>query len=152
LLHGADELRRLVLERVRIVCVDRQDGMTGFGVPQQRVGQPGRELVKGVARRVTVTNQLQRFVAPERFDVTCTSAIGAFDNHPDQWSGIERCPAVCNRSDDEQPLMRLQVEGNLHGELAVGGEHGIMINRHRVPSQFVAYRAPSTQSSEVQSL
>ncbi len=77
LLHRTDEFGRLVLKRVGIVGVDREDGVTGLSVLQQRIRQPGGELVERIAWRVPVAQELKRFVTPERFDVSCSGAIRA---------------------------------------------------------------------------
>ena len=119
LLHRADEFGRLVLKRVGIVGVDRQDGVAGFGVFEQRVRQPGREFVERIAWRMTKTQELKRFVTPERFDVSCAGAIRALGNLADERRGVERGAAVCDRTDDEQPLTRLEVERDFDGEIAV---------------------------------
>ena len=139
LLHRTDEFGRLILKRVGIVGVDRQDRMTRFSMLQQRIRQPGGELFERIAWRMPVTQELKRFVTPERFDVSCSSSIRTLRNPANKRSSVERRAAVCNRTDDEQPLMRLEVEGDFHGELAVCGERGVMVCSHSAQSRLVAY-------------
>ena len=63
--------------------------------------------------------ELERFVTPECFDVRRAGAIGRFGHVADERRGVERDAAVCERSDDEEPLPRLDVERDFDREIAV---------------------------------
>ena len=118
-MKGAHDLRRLVLQQVR----DRSHRWTArrgrastcsvsaFG---SQVENSLNELVGACANRV----KQQRFVAPEDFDERRTGPIGARGDMPDERRRLER-HAGRERSEDDEPLAWLQVQGNPDGEFAV---------------------------------
>ena len=119
LLERAGQIGRLVLQQIGVVGIDRQDGVAGLRMLGERFGQPGRELTERVAPRVAEPRELQRLVAPDRFDQFGAGTIGAGGDLADERRRLERHAAVHQRTDDQQPLPRLQVERDPDGELAV---------------------------------
>ena len=117
--HGADQLGRLPLQQIGIVRADRQHGVTGRHVFGERFRQPRRKIAERVARRVLEPQRLLRFVAVNRFDERRAGAIRRCGNLTRQRRRFERCAAIRERSDNHQPLPRLQVQRNPHGELRI---------------------------------
>ena len=126
------QFRRLVLQQVRIVGVDRQHRVPGANVLGESVRKPGRELLEGIARRVLEARELQRLVAPQRLDKLRAGLVGTLGDASNQRGRLERRAAVGERPDDQQPLAGLQVEGNPNGQIAVERECSVEVSRHSV--------------------
>src|SRR5256885_1959599 len=93
--------------------------MPGPHMLAERAGQPCGKVAETVARRVPETLELQLLVAPNRLDQRRACAISTRSNVPDERSPFERHAAVHQRTDDEQPLARLQIQRNPDRQLAV---------------------------------
>src|SRR5262249_24764663 len=124
------EILRRVLQLIRIVGVDREHRVAVGGMPHQGVGEPPREFGERVARRQLEARRQQRFVAPERFDEPRAGAVGGRGDGAHEPRRFERDAAVADRSNDEQPLARLQMEADTHRQIGVGPQHRVEVGRH----------------------
>src|SRR2546423_1429184 len=88
----------------------------------ERLGQPRRKMPERVPPGVLETRELQRLISPDRLDELRARAIRARGDVPDERRRFERHTAIHQWSDNQQPLPRLQVEGDLDGNLAVSLE------------------------------
>ena len=138
----ADQVGGRVLQLIRIVGVDRQDGVTGRRRARTSAArQPVGELVERVARRVREARGEQRLVAPQRLDEPRAGLVRGGGDLPHERRRFERRAAVGHRADDQQPLPGLKVEPDSYRELGIGAQlllvHCTKIVIRRVQSRGV---------------
>src|SRR5207247_2985684 len=93
-LQRRDQIRRRILQLIRIVGVDRQHRVPAVDVLYEGGRQPRREFLERVARRVLKPAGEDRLVAPQRLDQPRARAVRGGGDLAHERRRLERRAAV----------------------------------------------------------
>ena len=139
-LHHGDLLGVAAPQQIGIVRVDHQHRVSRPHVVEERRPQPAGRRLERIARRVAEPHELQRLVTPDRLDVAGSGAIRGLRQASNQRGRVERDAAIGERSDDRQPLPRLQVQPDPNRQVGVLAEgvvdiaHVLTLSQPRRPA------------------